>query len=558
VAGAISTRTWATARYAGSRIPFIPYRSGGKLGVASGRDAAGVYKEGKDYFKEKGFSGTKLEKIPIIGGYRGKEGAEDRRAQIAGELGIPGVKEKQLQRRIGSASDKFKNQKFTEEQLVSALSTGSLEEKIAASDMLKNLGRNLTGEEIAPLFEQYRSISPADAVRWVRGHNIDSLNKDGLDRLDQVPDMQLKQKISRIRAKRNLISDADSYSTNLRRFVDAKNEGDLVGFIGDSKEFIAELKKDDSLAILDSIPESFIEARKKFINQIAEKGFLDTERVKHLTGPGSVFESNVEIDKFLEDVKKTNPLDALERKQELGILKDQYTKATIAPGDARGLEKVLQQEFDTMGTEGLAKIKSGSDAKGNKFGLANPRLLDAFKKSLSANRRAAEKIKGLYMDPKFTNNAPLMGYLDNALQEVRLNSLLASKGVPFKDKIKEVTDTLIPQAEKAVNSDNKDVKDVAERALVKARRLLKDASNILNEIKKHEFVTETIKSAFDESLADAEVRLNNIDLDNQKKPSGKASQPNPKEDTHKSKIVLTPGAKFEMGLSDEERKRRGY
>ncbi len=556
-AGGVALGIWgkgaARAKLAGG----IPWRASG---------AAGVYKEAKKTFQEKGFAGFEATEKNLGRFYQGQQGRDKAAAWLGQKTGLaPGLADKQFQSDIKSFEEKyekqFKDNKIDESRLkgIAGNTNLSLQERVAAANKLKDLGDNIEGGDMSALYDAYSQRSPADAVRWIRGQNIDNLNPKDLDALDKAAkDKQLKQKIARVKAKRNLLS-PEEYTQKFVHFEG--KEGELASFIGDTdKDFIDGLKKQEALRILEALKGKG-EAEKKFALKIAEKGFFagtyeDKDEVQKnaealltgLVGTGKegdasegahgAFGSATEAGKFLDLVKKANLAEALQIKQSKDILTDMYEKGSdgknVKLNGAPGLQKAMQQELSKASNEELGKMirveVAGKDANGNNLYKAKDQMvLAAFKQSLKENPRAAQKIKNMYVDPKFTGNTPLVGALDQAMNEVLAESFETDKGQPFNKKVGEVTgaDGLISKVEKAMEDNG--IED-AKIHYKKALKNLEEASKLIKGIDRMDFIAKSRKEELERILSDAQDKLEKAKKKKPKNPGPDDTDETPPDD----------------------------
>lgn len=159
VAAGIWAKSKATTRFAGSRIPLVPYRQrGGKWyqgwRMADSRAIAGGYKEAKQHYGKEG-----------VFGFGGSRKGEEKAGAFAGSvLGVPGMSEENLRRNVDAEvkAMKEKGLHLKRGELEGKINNGSPEERIAAAQLFAE--------------ENYGALSPeqVSGIRKAFGSNVNT------------------------------------------------------------------------------------------------------------------------------------------------------------------------------------------------------------------------------------------------------------------------------------------------------------------------------------------------------------------------------------------------
>ncbi len=230
VAAGIWARGRATARFAGS----APFKYGWR---ASGAET--VYKEAADKFKKEGFAGFEATEKNLGRFYRGERGRDETAAWLGQKTGLaPGLAGKQFEKNVDSYQQRYRT--ITDEAKLRSLATaGPLEQQVAASSRLKEMGRLSTSEEIA-LYDRLESGGQHLAARR-QAERIDygSLSKTERENAyNIITDIDIKRKIQNIRQKKGDFVDATSMENAATLFTPGSE--DQLEFYRNGKSVIAD------------------------------------------------------------------------------------------------------------------------------------------------------------------------------------------------------------------------------------------------------------------------------------------------------------------------------
>ena len=367
-AGTIATATWARGR-AAARFSTIGLAGYGFKATG----IPGAYKEAKEHIQKEGFAGTPLEGIPIIGGYRGQRGLEEKQTKIAGWLGVPGVAEKQLGRNVDAATKRLKERgaHLNRGELERMMNTGSPEERIAAAQVWaeENYGA-LTPDQVTGLRNAFGgNINTSLAASTFRKQKWGEMSADQLRELlnqdpanpnriadENIRTLMYSALIEKGRADTNEIQDALGL---------ARSDGQRAGIIKKSSDILKNASSEDQrLTLFRGIGAGDNETRREMLKLMANTGdkfFLQDEhgnditpdltarrlRLRTLTEQSL---SEPERKKFLEEVSDKYALDSANVMIDLGLLKDS-TGSTITRATANAENLALDQVHSKLSVE---------------------------------------------------------------------------------------------------------------------------------------------------------------------------------------------------------------
>ena len=333
----------------------------------------GVYKEAKERFQKEGFAGTRYEKIPIIGGFKGQRGLEDRQAKIAGALGVPGVRERQLERSVDAAKKTFQEKRTGEIELKGILADPSADKgkKIAAAQRLQEeFGTALTADQVLEMKSALGGTSTELAARTLRQVKWGEMSTEDLRRFTQ---RTIRDAAGNDIANPDFIdTDRNVESTVLNALIDrnkatkeeiakaielSRGTAQKTSLIRKSKEYLTDYASADDrkwllneLAInttLGATGEQGNESRVELLKIMAKKEdkfFHDNvgDPVQsELSNYANMFENPTELKGFLEDVSKKHADNVATELMNRRLLKDDAGNPILDTQEA--LKKVFSK-----------------------------------------------------------------------------------------------------------------------------------------------------------------------------------------------------------------------
>lgn len=354
-AGGVAAGVWAkgrtAARFAGTRIPIF--------GGYSARDIGGAYQEAKQHIQKEGFAGTPLEKIPGIGGYRGERGYEDRVAKIAGAFGVPGVREKQIQRNVEAAEKRLRDKGLLArpDELAALMNnTGaSSEDRIAASRLLRTTDRELNGKESVDMFNLAGGERSVFANKLLAETNLEGMTREDREYVENNVNVLLNrplyEKLQMIKSKKREYEDSTQW---LRAAETFRNDAQRSKFVESSKDFLESLSSDNRREILTRLRDlQSTESAKELALIMADRPRdIDQATALALTevqANGGLFTNAPDRQYFLNKLQKKRPTIAIRTKAEHGLIQD-------SGGNILSPDAALIQESRKLGANELIEL----------------------------------------------------------------------------------------------------------------------------------------------------------------------------------------------------------
>lgn len=487
VAGWGQAKGMAMARW-GRRLP------GRGVGLAwRATGAEDVYKDAKKTFQEKGFAGfektenTILSKgLGIIPGYRGKQGREEASVwlnqQVKDITGIdlaPGLAEKQFTKNVDATTQKMKERRISENptQLETLITSGTPEEKIAASKLLKEFHvEELSVGQIEEIYNTYTSQGlTTQASKFLSGVNYKKLSPTDLRLLQALPvnpayQRQFQERIADALVEKGAFQDRDDYVALMTRYP--TNDA-MISAIKKSKDFRNSLGKVDRQWIFDQFTGNK-EVQRALAEQMLEKGDFDETRLRAMTNLATgIYDTDLQRDQALNAAKDSEFMAAIQLQRELGLLKDSAGNplyGSIAAQRARNTPADIEADVRNAIREQGKRKNITQILKMSTSTLSNPIFQEEMEPNLD--------IGAIEAMPNSQEYTPAKGVaLENLTEMIRQRSFVAEKINPLTENISKLR-ALVPAIIAAPDERALSVLEQQSRAIsAKIRSLVKDIND---------------------------------------------------------------------------------